>query len=180
MIRFVGIDPSTHTGFVAIDLNGKTLVAKELTGSGDVDPRRITTLTDEVRDHLKKTDVVYIEGFSYRSKGRGVSFQYALGWLIRVLLYRSGMKYKEIAPTALKSRVGVTGFKGEKGKKVRLEKEEKKQAVITGTDRTFGRSFTNDNINDAYILAQMARENYLKGGGKSEAVQAVIQGSNDW
>ena len=179
MIRAIGIDPSTKTGFVALDMEtGKVLLATVIEGIGDEDPKRMFTMIDRIRENLLKTDIVAIEGFGYASQ-QAIQMG-GIGWAIRGLLWRSGMEYKEISPNTLKSRVGVTGFKGEKGSKVRLDKKEKKQAVITGTERTFGRSFTNDNINDAYILAQMIREDYLKGGGRGEAVQAVIQGSDDW
>lgn len=177
-IAFVGIDPSTKTGFCRIDIDGKVLVATQIEGIGDKDPKRVCTMVDRIREELLKTDIVAIEGFGYASQ-QAIQMGW-IGGMIRALLFRSGMNYQEIAPNALKARVGVSGWKGEKGSKVRLDKKEKKQAVITGTERTFGRSFTNDNINDAYILAQMARENYLKGVGKDADVSSVLQQSSDW
>lgn len=178
MIRFVGIDPSTKTGLVALDINGKVLVATQIEGIGDIDPKRMFTMIDRIRENLLKTDIVAIEGFGYASQ-QAIQMG-GIGWAIRGLLWRSGMEYKEISPNTLKARVGVSGWKGEKGSKVRLDKKEKKQAVITGTERTFGRSFTNDNINDGYILAQMVRENYLKGVKENATLSSILQQSSDW
>ena len=177
-MNFVGIDPSTHTGFVRIDIDGKVLVATQIEGIGEEDPKRMFTMIDRIREQLKKSDIIAIEGFGFASQ-QAIQMG-GIGWAIRGLLWRSGMKYEEIAPNALKARVGVSGWKGEKGSKVRLDKKEKKQAVITGTDRTFGRSFTNDNINDAYILAQMARENYLKGVKEDANVSGLLQEPSVW
>ncbi len=52
-MRFLGIDPSTKTGLVALDEDGQVLRAKELTGMGDKDPFRMITLIDEVIPHAK-------------------------------------------------------------------------------------------------------------------------------
>ena len=177
-VCFVGLDLSTKTGFVRIDIDGKVLVATQIEGDGKEDPRRMATMIDRIREQLKKSDVIAIEGFGFASQ-QAIQLG-GIGWCVRTLLYRSGMNYQEIAPNALKARVGVSGWTGEKGAKVRLKGKEKKQVVITATDRTFGRSFTNDNINDAYILAQMARENYLKGVTKDADVSSLLPQSSDW
>jgi crossover junction endodeoxyribonuclease RuvC len=159
-MRFIGIDPSTMTGFVALDERGLVTVAKVITGSGDIDPRRMVTMIDEIREHLRKSDIIAIEGFPYASM-QAIQLG-GIGWMLRGLLYRSGVKYQDVAPNALKARVGVTGWVGEKGSKERLKGKAKKNAVIEATERVFGRSFSNDNINDAYVLAHIARENYYK------------------
>lgn len=174
-VFFVGIDPSTKTGFCRIDINGKVLVAKEITGVGKVDPQRICTMVNAIRSELRKTDIVAIEGFGFSSQ-QAIQMGW-IGGMIRALLFNNGMNYQEIAPNALKARVGVSGWTGEKGAKVRLKGKEKKQEVITATDRTFGRSFSNDNINDSYVLAQMARENYLK---EMKVNDANVSGSLSW
>lgn len=171
-MRFIGIDPSTQTGFVALDIKGEVLVSKVLTGVGDVDPMRMVTMIDDVREHLRKTDIIAIEGFPFSSI-QAIQLG-GIGWLIRALLYRSGMNYEEIAPNSLKARVGVTGWVGEAGSKVRLKGKAKKTAVIDATERIFGRSFTNDNINDAFVLAHMVREKYLKGVKKDAAISSKL------
>lgn len=175
MIRFVGIDPSTETGFVAIDINGLVIIQKTLSGIGDIDPLRISTLVDEVREHLRRSDRVCIEGLAmgFRpEKSQSITLQAGIHWAIRVMMFK-GLEFNHdvISPNTLKKRVGVTGFKDERdpdtGRKIRLKgKNEKKNAVIAGTEAAFGMSFTNDNVNDAFVLAHIARDKYLKGAKK--------------
>jgi len=156
-MRFVGIDPSTKTGFVALDEHGQVLKAKELTGVGDQDPKRMVTLIDEVMAHIKQDDVICIEGFSFNSTGQGVDFQYGLGWNIRNALFRRRFKYFEAAPNAVKKFVGVTGWIGEPGNKKRLTGPQKKRAVMRAVFEHFGFENKSDNIVDAYIMAEIAR-----------------------
>ena len=156
-MRFVGIDPSTKTGFVALDEDGTVVKQKELTGIGTVDPKRMCTLHDEAIAHIKNYDVICIEGFSFNSTGQGVDFQYGLGHYIRNTLWRREKHYYEVAPSAVKKFVGVTGWKGEVGKKSRLSGSEKKKAVAEGVLSHFGFTHPSDNVVDAFIMAQIAR-----------------------
>ena len=154
-MRYVGIDPSTKTGLVAIDENENVLKQKELKGLGKEDPKRIVTLTDEVMDYVHRGDAVVIES-------PGLSTQRAVqsGWIhgsMRNALYRRGLNYHDVAPNAVKKYVNVTGWTGEKGKKVRLKDKEKKAAVAQAVLDHFGFSHPSDNVVDAYIMAQIAR-----------------------
>lgn len=157
-MRFVGIDPSTKTGFVALDEDGQVLVAKELTGVGKQDPKRMVTLIDEVFSHINKEDFICIEGFSFNSTGQGVDFQYGLGWNIRNSLFRRRIEYWDVAPNAVKKFVNVTGWVGEKGSKTRLTGPAKKKAVMKAVEEHFGFTHKSDNVVDAYILARIAKE----------------------
>lgn len=65
-MRFVGIDPSTKTGFVALDEDGQVLVAKELTGVGKEDPKRMATLIDEVMRHVQKMITLLLRDLDMR------------------------------------------------------------------------------------------------------------------
>lgn len=114
-MRFIGIDPSTKTGFVALDANGQVLKAKELTGVGDKDPKRMITLIDEAMDYMQKGDNIAIEGFGFATQ-QGIQLG-GIGWGIRMALIRRGFKYHEVAPNALKKFIGVTGWEGEAGSK---------------------------------------------------------------
>src|SRR5690606_16427997 len=102
MMRFIGIDPSTKTGFVALDENGEVLKAKELSGVGSHDPKRMTTLIDEIMDHIQLGDIVCLEGFAFGAKGQGVAFQYGLGHGIRMALFRTGIPFTLVTPAQLK------------------------------------------------------------------------------
>lgn len=157
-MRFIGIDPSTKTGFVALDENGQVLRAKELTGVGDKDPLRMITLIDEVMAHIQKGDMIVIEGFGFATQ-QGIQLG-GIGWGVRMSLTRRGFKYHEVAPNAVKKFVSVTGFTGEVGNKKRLTGPQKKKAVMNAVKEHYGFSHKSDNVVDAYILAQIARTIY--------------------
>lgn len=155
-MRFVGIDPSTKTGFVAIDEGGIVLKQKELKGLGAVDPKRIVTLTDEIMAHIKPNDIICIEGVPFDTQRAAQA-----GWIhgsIRNALFRRGFSYYEAAPNAVKKYVGVTGWIGEKGSKKRLTGPAKKKAVKDGVIKHYGFTHPSDNVVDAYILAEIAKD----------------------
>jgi crossover junction endodeoxyribonuclease RuvC len=143
-MRFVGIDPSSKTGFVALDEAGEVLRRKELTGVGSVDPKRIVTLIDEIITHLQPDDVICLEGYSFGSKGKGVSFQYELGGMIREWLFRRNHNYTIITPSQLKK------FATGKG-------NTPKDAMAVPIFKRWGFESNSNNVVDAYVLAQMAR-----------------------
>lgn len=157
-MRFIGLDPSTKTGFVALDESGQVLRAKELTGTGKKDPMRMITLIDEVMDHMQKGDMIAIEGFGFATQ-QGIQLG-GIGWGLRMHLTRRGFKYHEVAPNAVKKFVSVTGWTGEVGSKKRLTGAQKKKAVMAAAKDHYGFSNKSDNIVDAYILAQIARTMY--------------------
>ncbi|MEE8669266.1 MAG: hypothetical protein SOI41_01170 [Heyndrickxia coagulans] len=158
-MRFVGIDPSTKTGFVALDLDGRVLKAKELTGIGDKDPKRMATMIDNIMAHVHSGDSIVIEGFGFNSQ-QAIQLG-GIGWGIRMALLRRGMDYTEVAPNAVKKFVNVTGWIGEPGHKRRLQNREKKQAVMDAVREHFGFSHRSDNVVDAYIMAQIARHIHM-------------------
>src|SRR5690606_6708604 len=88
-MRFVGLDLSTKTGLVVIDESGNVLIEKEITSTHKTDPRRMIDLTNQVISHLNEKDIIAIEGFSYASRGKGVSFQFGYGYSVQIELYRS-------------------------------------------------------------------------------------------
>lgn len=157
-MRFVGIDPSTKTGLVALDEDGNVIRAKELTGIGDQDPKRMITLIGEVVDHLRPDDFICIEGFPFATQR--AMFAGGLHHGIRNELFKRRFAYYEPAPNAVKKFVGVTGWTGEVGKKERLTGPQKKRAVMNAVEDHFGFSHSSDNVVDAFILAQIARNIY--------------------
>jgi crossover junction endodeoxyribonuclease RuvC len=159
-MRFVGIDPSTKTGFVALDECGNVLRVKELTGVGDIDPRRMSTLIDEVITHIQPGDVICIEGFPYDTQR--AMFAGGLHWGIRNELFKRKLKYFEVAPNAVKKFVNVSGWTGEKGSMTRLTGKAKKKAVMDAVILHYGFQSKSDNIVDAYILAQIAQELWIE------------------
>lgn len=153
MARIVGIDPSTHTGFVALDMAGNVIRATELTGIGDKDPKRMSSLIGEVMDFVRPDDKVCIEGFGFASQQAVQNG--GIGWGIRVALYRRGIPYTEAAPDQLKKFLNVSRWKGEKGKKERMTDKEKKAVVMAAIRERYSFFHPNHNVNDAFVLAKI-------------------------
>ncbi|AXF39687.1 RuvC-like Holliday junction resolvase [Paenibacillus phage Kawika] len=156
-MRFVGIDPSTKTGFVALDQFGNVLKAKELTGIAKPDPIRMITLVDEIMDHIQPGDQVFIEGFAHAAKGNYVGQMFGIGWGIRMALTRRKVQYTEVTPSQLKK------FASGKG-------NAKKEDLILPIYEDWGFKHSSDNVRDAFILAHIAYETYLS---KNEFCSAV-------
>ena len=154
-MRFIGIDPSTKTGFVALDKNGNILRDKQIKGIGDQDPKRMRTMIVDIMQHIQKGDVICIEGFGFASQQAVQNG--GIGWGVRMALEARGYSYYEVAPNALKKFVNVTGWKGEKGSKERLGTKEKKLVVRNAIVEHYGYLQKNDNIADAFVLAQIAK-----------------------
>lgn len=160
-MRFVGIDPSTKTGFVALDGQGQVIKAKELTGLGNEDPKRMVTLIDEIMDFVHPAeDFIVIEGFPFSTQR--AMFAGGLHHGIRNALFIRNVKFTNVAPNAVKKYVGVTGWIGEPGSKRRLKDKEKKRAVMAAVKEHFGFVHKSDNVVDAYIMAHIARELFLE------------------
>ncbi|MCM3411482.1 hypothetical protein [Metabacillus litoralis] len=153
-MRFVGIDPSTKTGFVALDEHGQVLVQKEITGIGSVDPKRMRTMIVDIMSHIKEDDVIAIEGFGFASQQAVQNG--GIGWGIRMALDGRKVNYIEVAPNAVKKFVNVSGWTGEKGNKKRLTGPQKKKSVMDAVYQHYGFKHKSDNVTDAYILAQIA------------------------
>lgn len=178
-MRFIGIDPSTRTGFVALDQEGQVLRAKELTGVGSEDPRRMATLIDEIVAHVKPGDLICIEGFPFDTQR--AMFAGGLHHGIRNELFKRKLSYHEVAPNAVKKFVNVTGWIGEKGSKERLTGTQKKRAVMKAVYEHYGFEHKSDNVVDAYILARIVldiwrwkNENPFLLSYQSEVVQTVL------
>jgi crossover junction endodeoxyribonuclease RuvC len=164
-IRFIGIDPSTKTGFVALDAGGQVLRAKELTGVGDEDPRRMVTLINEIVDHVSHGDKIVIEGFPFNTQRA---------------MFAGGLHHG-----IRKKFVGVTGWTGEKGSKKRLTGPQKKRAVMKSVYEHFGYEHPSDNIVDAYIMARIAQEIWMEQNAfrllpsyQSEVINSILKGAS--
>lgn len=159
-MRFIGIDPSTKTGFVALSNSGELLRAKELTGVGSQDPKRMVTLIQEVIFHVQPGDIICIEGFPFDTQR--AMFAGGLHHGIRNELFKRNLPYHEVAPNAVKKFVDVTGWTGEVGSKKRLQGKEKKKAVMDAVKDHFDFEHKSDNVVDAYILARIAQEIWME------------------
>ena len=143
-MRFVGLDLSTKTGLVIIDKSGNVLTEKEITSNVKEDPQRMIDLTEQVLSHIKKDDVIAIEGFSYGSRGKGVSFQYGYGYSVQIALYKNDFKYLIVTPSQVKKFATGVG-------------NASKDSMILPIYKRWGYEHESDNVRDAFILAQIAR-----------------------
>jgi crossover junction endodeoxyribonuclease RuvC len=132
--------------------NGDVVRQKELSGMGSVDPMRITTLINEIVEHIKPGDVVCIESPATHAKGQGVGFMWGLAYGIRSALYRKGIKYYDVAPTALKKFCDASRNRYDAdGNKL-----DSKAAVADGVYEHWGYTHPSNNVIDGYVLAQIA------------------------
>jgi crossover junction endodeoxyribonuclease RuvC len=141
--RYVGIDPSTKTGLVIIE-NKQVVFAKEITSKSKEDPHRFIDIATQIREHITESDIICIEGFSYGSKGKGVSTQYGIGWEIRSELIRHGFSFYDVAPSSVKK------FATGKG-------NTKKDEMVLPIYKKWGFESNSDNIRDAFVLAMFGK-----------------------
>lgn len=141
MTRYVGIDPSTKTGIVALSPSGRTLDAREIEGKGE-DPRRMYSIIQAVSKAIQPDDIICIEGFGFASQSGFLLG--GIGWGVRMELYRRGIPYQEVSPNGLKKFTGAGGTAS-------------KAEVVVETFKRWGFQCKSDNVTDAYVLAQIAR-----------------------
>lgn len=146
MARFVGIDPSTATGFVVLDEHGQLLEAKEIVRKGE-DPARMVSLIDEVISLVQPGDYVAIEGFGFASQ-QAIQMG-GIGWGMRMALYRRGIKFVEPAPNAVKKFCGAKG-------------NAKKEHVSVEVYKRWGYEHKSNNVVDAFVIAHLCRAYYMK------------------
>ena len=101
---------------------------------------------------------VFIEGFSFASRGRGILDLAGLGYILRLSLARAGITFYEIPPTTLKKYVTS---KGNAPKNVMLEKCFRK--FSKGSEE-----LKNDNEVDSYCLARFGRDFLAWKAGKKQ------------
>ncbi|WP_336774242.1 hypothetical protein [Paenibacillus sp. MMO-58] len=163
-MRFVGIDPASTTGFVALDITGAWVKAKELTGVGSETPRKIRTLHDEILLHLHADDQVAIEGFALEAADTN-KVSSGCNWAARLAADRKVGGFNVAETTQLKKFVNVSEWTGVKGSKKRLKGKQVKELVKAAVTEHWGFNPKTDNIADAYVLAQISLGLYrLKSG----------------
>jgi crossover junction endodeoxyribonuclease RuvC len=142
-VRYIGLDPSTKTGLVIIDEDAEIWEATEITYDLK-DPERMSKIVDTVAEFLTPDSVVTIEGFAYGAKGTAVGLQYGIGWGLRMEMFRRGVKYIEVSPSAVKKFASGSG-------------NTSKDNLTVPIYKRWGFESDSDNIRDAYVLAQIAR-----------------------
>ncbi|RUT48554.1 hypothetical protein EJP82_01015 [Paenibacillus anaericanus] len=169
-MRFVGIDPATETGVVALDEDGDPELETSIIGKGEKKPGGITleqriSLENQLFRLLMPDDEVLKEGIANGSQMLITTAQIHGG--LEGMIARKNLTFDKVQPLAVKKYVGVTGYKIIDGKKVRLEGEkEKKAAMAAGALKHFEYSHPNNNVVDAYIIAKICEAVYRVRRGK--------------
>ncbi|MEF3312566.1 hypothetical protein PV433_27120 [Paenibacillus sp. GYB004] len=158
-MRFVGIDPATRTGVVALDEAGNVVLEVELKGAGKAEKGGLTieqlvSLENQLYKLLKPGDEIAIEQAAAGTQ-KGITTGMIHGGL-RSMIHRKGLAFNEVNPTWTKKYVGVSGWTKEEGKSRPLKDKEKKEAMKAATLEHFGYTHKSDNVVDAYIIARIA------------------------
>jgi len=152
-VLYTGIDLSlSNTGLIIIDEKSKIILEKSIKTSPAKEKTSITTvqrvrgITTDVIFELKNLNIteVAIEGFSFGSRGQGLFEIAYLGYRLREELYCNSIAYIEPTPHQLKK------FATGKG-------NSKKSEVMLQVYKKWGEEFSDDNLADAYVLAQMLK-----------------------
>lgn len=169
-MRHVGIDPATHTGFVAIGPDGKLIGWTEFVAKGASPPARINMILNEVYRHLKPDDDVCIEGFAMEAQYDTNKVSSGFNWGARLATDRKVGGFISATPNQLKKFVNVAEWEGEPGSKVKLDGKEVKRRVMAAVESHWGDKPRTDNIADAYVLARIAEAVYnVKRGEELDA-----------
>lgn len=143
--RYVGIDPSSMTGFFIQDVKGNIIVETDLFYTYRKDPERMIYIAEEIIKKLNlETDIICIENFSYNSVGQGIDYQFGVGWVIRENLYKAGFKYYDVSPGGLKKFATGNG-------------RASKKMMVTPIEKRWGYKHPSDNVIDAFILSEIAK-----------------------
>ncbi|MDX2480722.1 MAG: hypothetical protein QNK24_10355 [Desulfuromusa sp.] len=153
-MRYVGVDVSlTNTAVVSIDKDGKITssigkIGYTLSDDDDVwkETERAVIITNAVVGFIDGCKFSAIEGYAYQAKGKRTYQIGELGGMIRSEIFKRSWNHKPvfISPTSLK-KFATGGGRADK-KKIRECVE-----IIWGFD------CKDDNIVDAFVLAQMMR-----------------------
>jgi len=143
------VDPSlTGTAVCTLDTSDDTIinVTTFKVPKGIIGIIRLNWLSNALNSNLKKHNPkeIFIEGYSFMSKGRSVFSLGELGGIFRIILAKHWGGYYEMPPTSLKKFVTGKG-------------NAKKQVMLEQTFRKFGmgsETLTDDNQVDAYGLAR--------------------------
>ena len=146
---YVGIDPSlTGTGVVILDKDGE--IYKELLISTYPDnyicsEQRLLDIVNEIK-FIKDISLRYaaIEGISFNSKSTSFNERCGLFFMITSLLFDNDIPFKIVPPKTLKKWAVGNG-------------NADKKMMMNGSKKRWGLEFKDDNICDAYNLAQLVR-----------------------
>jgi crossover junction endodeoxyribonuclease RuvC len=140
----IGIDPSSKTGLVVLSEDSEFYFAHEITTTKVGFPR--LKFFEDATAKLLSTyppKLVVIEGYAHGGKFSN-SFQYEIGTVIRMMMYKANIPWVDIPPTSLKSII-TGGGAASKGK------------MMLEVFKRWGFDASTDNIADAYGLSRIGK-----------------------
>jgi hypothetical protein len=168
----IGIDPSVaHTGVCRL-VDGKEHVIEEFTTLPGHRPGRLITARERLRaflqaappDDVKDWVVVAMEGEAWMPQG--MIDTAAIQATYQVLLWEMRQQWKKAAwPNLLFLPVNIQWVK-------KWVDAKEKQQVLMKVLKQYGREFTNDNMADAFVLAQIADVYSRVRGGETPKLPA--------
>ncbi|OMD85664.1 hypothetical protein BSK49_19300 [Paenibacillus odorifer] len=179
-MRFIGVDPATTTGFVALDEEGNVLVETPVMGEGKkekggISVKKLVSLENKFYGLLKLDDIIAIEQPAYGTQTAVTAGMIHGG--LRTMMFRKGFsEFIEVNPARTKKFVNVESWEGEKGKKRRLNSEEQKAAVEVAALAHFGYTHPIHDVIDAYIIARISLAVHsVRNGGSLESYTSYQQ-----
>jgi crossover junction endodeoxyribonuclease RuvC len=154
----MGIDPSTKSGVVVLGHEGEVKLAVCIEFAKAKGFERLQLIAKSMKSLIEewKPDVVVVEGFAFRNKFTLV-LMVQVGTIVRQALYLAGISWYDVPPTQIKKWTTGSG-----------SADKAKMAVFV--EKRWGFVSKNDNIVDAYAMAQVARQIALSGAGDISGV----------
>lgn len=146
---FCGIDPSlTGCAVVLIDDTGTIIEEKLISTNPDCyinSDQRLLDIVDQVKSIFTVSNLrfVCVEGLSFFSVSPSLYERCGLLYLITTSLFEKDIRYEVIPPKSLKKFAAGNG-------------NADKKMMIQEVNKRWNQNFKDDNICDAYSLAQMA------------------------
>lgn len=146
-MKYLGIDPSTKSGFVLLDHEGQVLDTRIVRFEKISGFKRLQLIANATVSLVEQwsPDRVAIEGYAYGNVHTLVTLV-EIGSIIRYCLYGK-VPWVDIPPTVLKRWCTGRG-------------NAKKEEVARYVKERWGFESKSDDIVDAYVLARMAKEDF--------------------
>lgn len=162
-LKIVGIDASLTSTGVAV-LNGS--LHTETIQSKKTGPERLVEIRERIREIVAGADLIVLEGYAFARPNQSHQIG-ELGGVLRVMLHELGMKWLEVAPSAVKK------FATGKG-------NAKKEEVAVGVYKRWKKEFVSSDEADAFVLAMIGQA-YLTGLEgltvfQAEVIEALANG----
>lgn len=165
MTFVIGIDQSVrHTGVCVLDASGSLCLLELIEPPKTLDgSKHLVYIRDSLKQILSKFNVTVavMEGYSFNSMNKKFMLG-EVGATIKLCIYDTTASLYDAAPTQLKKFVTGRG-------------DASKEDVMTHLHSQYGVVITDDNLADAYGLAQIALQIHEKNSTKRYQLEVVKQ-----